>query len=160
MKCPGCGFGESKVIDSRPVSDGYSIRRRRECLACQKRFTTFETIETIQIVVVKKSGGKELFDKQKLLAGVVKATEKRPIDAVALVNEVETELQNQLRQEITSVEIGEMVMKKLKERDEVAYVRFASVYREFRDLDSFLNELKVLKDQLSVGEEQTADTEE
>ena len=160
MKCPGCGFGESKVIDSRPVSDGYSIRRRRECLACQKRFTTFETIETIQIVVVKKSGGKELFDKQKLLAGVVKATEKRSIDAVALVNEVETELQNQLRQEITSVEIGEMVMKKLKERDEVAYVRFASVYREFRDLDSFLNELKVLKDQLSVGEEQTADTEE
>ena len=160
MKCPGCGFGESKVIDSRPVSDGYSIRRRRECLACQKRFTTFETIETIQIVVVKKSGGKELFDKQKLLAGVVKATEKRPIDAVSLVNEVEAELQNQLRQEITSVEIGEMVMKKLKERDEVAYVRFASVYREFRDLDSFLNELKVLKDQLSVGEEQTAGTEE
>lgn len=154
MKCPGCGFGESKVIDSRPVSDGYSIRRRRECLACQKRFTTFETIETIQIVVVKKSGGKELFDKQKLLSGVIKATEKRPIDAVALVNEVETELQNQLRQEITSVEIGEMVMKKLKERDEVAYIRFASVYREFSDLDSFLTELKILKDQLSVGEEQ------
>ncbi len=154
MKCPGCGYGESKVIDSRPVSDGCSIRRRRECLACQKRFTTFETIETIQIVVVKKSGGKELFDKQKLLAGVIKATEKRPIDAVALVNEVEAELQNQLRQEITSVEIGEMVLKKLKERDEVAYIRFASVYREFRDLDSFLNELKILKDQLSVGEEQ------
>jgi transcriptional repressor NrdR len=154
MKCPGCGFAESKVIDSRPVSDGCSIRRRRECLACQKRFTTFETIETIQIVVVKKNGGKELFDKQKLLSGVIKATEKRPIDAVALVNEVEAELQNQLRQEITSVEIGEMVLKKLKERDEVAYVRFASVYREFRDLDSFLTELNVLKDQLSVGEEE------
>lgn len=152
MKCPGCGFTESKVIDSRPVSDGFSIRRRRECLACQKRFTTFETIETVQIVVVKKSGGKELFDKQKLLSGILKATEKRPVDAVALANEVEAELQNTLRQEVSSTEIGEMVMKKLKERDEVAYVRFASVYREFRDIDSFLDELQVLKDQVS-GEE-------
>lgn len=152
MKCPGCGFPESKVIDSRPVSDGFSIRRRRECLACQKRFTTFETIETVQIVVVKKSGGKELFDKQKLLAGILKATEKRPVDAVALANEVEAELQNTLRQEVSSTEVGEMVMKKLKERDEVAYVRFASVYREFRDIDSFLDELQVLKDQVSGGE--------
>ncbi len=151
MKCPGCGFPESKVIDSRPVSDGFSIRRRRECLACQKRFTTFETIETVQIVVVKKSGGKELFDKQKLLSGILKATEKRPVDAVALANEVEAELQNTLRQEVSSTEIGEMVMKKLKDRDEVAYVRFASVYREFRDIDSFLDELQVLKDQISGG---------
>ena len=151
MKCPGCGYPESKVIDSRPVSDGYSIRRRRECLACQKRFTTFETIETVQIVVVKKNGGKQLFDKQKLLSGMLKAAEKRPIDAVALAGEIEAELQNTLRQEVTSTEIGEMVMKKLKERDEVAYVRFASVYREFRDIDSFLSELSSLKDQVNRG---------
>ena len=152
MKCPGCGFSESKVIDSRPVSDGYSIRRRRGCLACQKRFTTFETIETVQIVVVKKNGGKQLFDKQKLLSGILKAAEKRPVDAVALAGEIEAELQNTLRQEVTSTEIGEMVMKKLKERDEVAYVRFASVYREFRDIDSFLSELSRLKDQVDRGE--------
>ena len=102
MKCPGCGFAESKVIDSRPVTDGNSIRRRRECLACQKRFTTFEVIETVQIIVIKKSGGKELFDKQKLLSGVLKATEKRPVDAIALVDEIEAELQNTLRQEVSS----------------------------------------------------------
>ncbi len=145
MKCPGCGYPESKVIDSRPTEEN-SIRRRRECLACQKRFTTFETIEATQIIVLKKNGGKELFDKQKLLAGILKATQKRPVDALALVNEVEAELQNTLRQEVPSVEIGELVMKKLKERDEVAYVRFASVYREFRDIDTFLAELKELKE--------------
>ncbi len=145
MRCPGCGYAESKVIDSRPVSEGNSIRRRRECLACQKRFTTFEMIETVQIVVIKKSGGKELFDKQKLLGGVLKATQKRPVDAVSLVNEIEAELQNTLRQEVTSTEIGERVMQKLKERDEVAYVRFASVYREFKDIDTFLEELNGLK---------------
>ena len=148
MKCPFCGYSESKVIDSRPVSDGYSIRRRRECLACQKRFTTFETIENTQILVVKKNGGKELFDKQKLLTGILKATEKRPVDAVALVNEIEAELQNTLRQEVTSIELGEIVMSKLKERDEVAYVRFASVYREFKDIDTFLEELNGLKNRL------------
>lgn len=151
MKCPGCGFPESKVIDSRPASEGFSIRRRRECLACQKRFTTFETVEHIQIVVVKKSGNKEFFDKQKLLHGVMKATEKRSVDAVALVNEIEAELQNTLRQEITSTEVGEMVMKKLRERDEVAYVRFASVYREFKDIDTFLAELNGLKDGIESG---------
>lgn len=112
---------------------------------CQKRFTTFETIETVPIIVIKKSGGKELFDNQKLLSGVLKATQKRPVDAVALVNEIEGELQNTLRQEVTSMELGEMVMKKLKERDEVSYVRFASVYREFKDIDTFLKELKVLR---------------
>ena len=147
MKCPGCGYTESKVIDSRPVPDANSIRRRRECLACQKRFNTFETIETTPIIVIKKSGGKELFDKQKLLSGVLKATQKRPVDAVLLVNEVEAELQNSLRQEVSSMELGEMVMEKLKRRDEVAYVRFASVYREFKDIDTFLEELNVLKDQ-------------
>lgn len=145
MKCPVCGYAESKVIDSRPVPEGNSIRRRRECLACQKRFTTFEVIETVPIIVVKKNGGKELFDKQKLLAGVLKATEKRPVDAVAIVNEIEAELQNTLREEVVSTEIGEMVMQKLKSRDEVAYVRFASVYREFKDIDSFLEELQGLR---------------
>ena len=145
MKCPVCGYPESKVVDSRPMLEGSSIRRRRECLACQKRFTTFETIETLQIIVVKKSGVKELFDKQKLLSGVVKATEKRPVDAVALVNEIEAELQNSLRQEVSSTEIGERVMQKLRERDQVAYVRFASVYREFKDIDTFLKELRELK---------------
>lgn len=151
MKCPGCGYPESKVVDSRPVTEGNSIRRRRECLSCQKRFTTFEMIESVQIIVVKKNGGKELFDKQKLLSGVIKATEKRPVDAVMLVDELEAELQNTLRQEITSTEIGEMVMNKLKDRDEVAYVRFASVYREFKDIDTFLAELNGLKER--VGRE-------
>ena len=147
MKCPGCGFPESKVIDSRPTIEGNSIRRRRECLECQKRFTTFETLEMVQMFVIKKSGCKELFDKQKLLAGVLKATEKRPVDAVLLVNEIEAELQNTLHHDITSTELGEIVMRKLRERDEVAYVRFASVYREFKDIDSFLAELKVLKEE-------------
>ena len=141
MKCPGCGCAESKVIDSRPVTEGNSIRRRRECLSCQRRFTTFEMIETEPIIVIKKNGGKELFDKPKLLAGVLKATQKRPVDAVTLVNEIEGELQNTLRQEVTSTEIGEMVMKKLKARDEVAYVRFASVYRRFQDVNGFIHEI-------------------
>lgn len=148
MKCPNCGFPDSKVIDSRPVTEGNSIRRRRECLACQKRFTTFEMIETVQIIVLKKSGGKELFDKQKLLTGVLKATQKRPVDAVALVNEIEAELQNMLCHEISSTALGEMVMQKLRMRDEVAYVRFASVYREFKDIDTFLEELNGLKQAL------------
>jgi len=145
MKCPGCGYAESKVNDSRPVVEANSIRRRRECLSCQKRFTTFEVIETVPMIVVKKNGSKELFDKQKLLSGVLKATEKRPIDTIAMVDEIEAELQNTLRQEIDSTEIGEMVMQKLKERDHVAYVRFASVYREFKDIDTFLAELRDLK---------------
>ena len=151
MKCPSCGFPESKVIDSRPTIEGNSIRRRRECLECQKRFTTFEMLEMLQIFVIKKSGSKELFDKQKLLTGVLKATEKRPVDAVLLVNEIEAELQNTLHQDITSTELGEIVMRKLRERDEVAYVRFASVYREFKDIDSFLAELKVLKEETDAN---------
>ena len=150
MKCPACGYPESKVIDSRPMPENNSIRRRRECLSCQKRFTTFETIESVPIIVVKKNGGKELFDRQKLLAGVLKATQKRPVDAVALVDEIESELQNALRWEVTSVELGEMVMRKLKERDEVSYVRFASVYREFKDIDTFLEELRALKRQMET----------
>lgn len=145
MKCPSCGYPESKVVDSRPVEDGKSIRRRRECLSCFKRFNTYETIEWIGIIVIKKNGGRELFDRQKLLRGVLKATEKRPVDAVSLVSEVESELQNALRSEITSGELGEMVMKKLRDRDEVSYIRFASVYREFQNIDTFLQELKALK---------------
>lgn len=145
MKCPVCGFAESKVIDSRPVEEGNSIRRRRECLACGQRFTTFEVSEALRVVVIKKDGSKELFDRSKLLGGLLKATQKRPVDAEKIVTEIEAELYSSLDREITSVEIGEMVMEKLKAADEVAYVRFASVYREFKDVDSFLEELKSLK---------------
>ena len=144
MKCPSCGYFDSKVIDSRPSADGNSIRRRRECLECQKRFTTFETIEETQIFVIKKSGEKEIFDRNKLLAGVVKACYKRPVDPEAIVNEIEQELNNQMRSEITTSEIGELVMLKLKDHDQVAYVRFASVYREFKDVDTFLKDIKEL----------------
>ena len=145
MKCPACGFADSKVIDSRPVEERNSIRRRRECLACQKRFNTFEVIETVQVIVIKKNGDKELFDRNKLLSGLLKACQKRPVNAEEIVNEIEAELQNSLSTEVTTTEIGEMVMQKLKERDEVAYVRFASVYREFKDIDTFLAELKRLQ---------------
>ena len=145
MKCPACGYPDSKVIDSRPVSEGVSIRRRRECLVCKKRFTTFEMVESVQIVVVKKNGSKELFDRNKLLSGVMKACQKRPVIAEDVVAEIETDLQNSLRFEVTSSEIGELVMHKLKAQDDVAYVRFASVYREFKDLDTFLAELTELK---------------
>lgn len=145
MKCPVCGFAESKVIDSRPVEEGNSIRRRRECLACGQRFTTFEVSEALRVVVVKKDGSKELFDRAKLLSGILKATQKRPVDAEKIVAEIESELYSSLDREISSVEIGEMAMEKLKAADEVAYVRFASVYREFKDVDSFLEELKSLK---------------
>ena len=147
MKCPACGYFDSKVIDSRPVSDGSSIRRRRECLQWQKRFTTFEVVETVQIVVLKKGGSKELFDRNKLLSGVMKACQKRPVNAEALVAEIEAELQNSLTLEVSSRQLGEMVMKKLKDRDDVAYVRFASVYREFKDLDTFLAELRELQNE-------------
>ena len=145
MRCPFCGYAESKVLDSRPVSEGNSIRRRRECQECQKRFTTFEVLESFQIFVIKKNGEKELFDRTKLLAGILKATQKRPVDADEIVTEIENELQNSLKNEVESTEIGEMVMEKLKVRDQVAYVRFASVYREFTDLDSFLDELMQLR---------------
>lgn len=145
MKCPACGFADSKVIDSRHVEEGNSIRRRRECLACQKRYTTFEIIETVQIFVIKKNGSKEMFDRNKLLSGLLKACQKRPVNAEEIVGEIETELQNSLHTEVTTVEIGEMVMSKLKERDEVAYVRFASVYREFKDIETFMAELKSLQ---------------
>lgn len=145
MKCPSCGYPESKVVDSRPIEEGASIRRRRECMACGKRFTTFEVIDHIQVIVRKKGGGKEFFDRAKLLSGLMKACQKRPVDAEAIAAEIETELQNSLRPEVTTAEIGEMAMEKLKAVDEVAYVRFASVYREFRDVESFMAELRELQ---------------
>ena len=136
---------ESKVIDSRPINEGASIRRRRECLACQRRFNTFEVLESYQIIVIKKNGEKELFDRTKLLSGVLKATQKRPVNADEIVNSIESELQNNMKLEVTTTEIGEMVMTRLKEKDKVAYVRFASVYREFADVNNFLDELMELR---------------
>ena len=145
MRCPMCGYTDSKVIDSRPVEESDSIRRRRECLQCQKRFTTYEIIEAFQPVIVKKDGTKEYFDKNKILGGLLKACQKRPVDAEAIAAEIEVEIMNSLRREIPSREIGELAMEKLKKRDAVAYVRFASVYREFKDVETFMKELQGLK---------------
>lgn len=147
MKCPFCGYEESKVIDSRPTDEGEKIRRRRECIACAKRFTTYEIIESVPIVVVKKDKSRQAFDRVKLFNGMLRACEKRPVSIDQLekvVSEIETELQNSLDREVTSVHIGELVMTKLKELDEVAYVRFASVYRQFKDINTFMEELTKL----------------
>ena len=146
MRCPMCGYADSKVIDSRPVEESDSIRRRRECLKCQKRFTTYEVIEAFQPVIVKKDGTKEYFDKNKILGGLLKACQKRPVDAESIASEIEVEIMNSLRREIPSREIGELAMEKLKKRDAVAYVRFASVYREFKDVETFMRELQGLKE--------------
>ncbi|MBQ6788581.1 MAG: transcriptional repressor NrdR [Clostridia bacterium] len=145
MKCPFCSCPESKVIDSRPVEENNSIRRRRECLECHQRFTTYEIVDVFLPVVIKKDGSKEIFDKNKLLSGLLKACEKRPVNAEAVADEVESELINSLKREITSNAIGDMVMMKLKSIDDVAYVRFASVHREFKDIDTFMMELAKLK---------------
>ena len=145
MKCPSCGHPESKVLDSRPANEGVSIRRRRECLACQKRFTTFETIESVSFIVVKKDKTRESFDRMKILNGIVRACEKRPVTMQQMENavtDIEQTLQASMSNEIASTEIGELVMEKLKELDEVAYVRFASVYREFKDVNTFMAEIK------------------
>ncbi len=150
MKCPICGYTESKVIDSRPSEEGSSIRRRRECLSCQNRFTTYEKIETLPLLVVKKDKTRELFDKNKLLSGIIKACHKRPVTMEQMeevATEIEAELQNSLSREISSQSIGVLVMDKLKSLDPVAYVRFASVYREFKDLDTFMRELEQLRGQ-------------
>ena len=147
MKCPVCGYPDSKVIDSRPTDEGERIRRRRECTKCGKRFTTYEVIENVPIIVVKKDKSRESFDRTKLFNGILRACEKRPvsIDTIdALVDGIEASLQNSLDREVTSVHIGEMVMDKLKGIDEVAYVRFASVYRQFRDINTFMDELAKL----------------
>ncbi|MBR4131628.1 MAG: transcriptional regulator NrdR [Oscillospiraceae bacterium] len=147
MKCPYCGFQESKVIDSRHSEDSTSIRRRRECLSCQKRFTTYETVESLPIVVIKKDGSRQSFDRNKLLNGMVRACEKRPVslnDLEAAVTEIEQIIQNSLEREVQTSYIGELVMERLKPLDEVAYVRFASVYRQFKDINSFMAELNKL----------------
>lgn len=147
MKCPFCGFEESKVIDSRPTDEGERIRRRRECVKCGKRFTTYEVIETVPVIVVKKDKSRESFDRTKLFNGILRACEKRPVSIETIdnmVDSIEAALQNSLDREVTSVHIGEMVMDRLKETDEVAYVRFASVYRQFRDINTFMDELAKL----------------
>ena len=148
MKCPYCGYSESKVIDSRPTDEGERIRRRRECLNCAKRFTTYEVIETVPVVVVKKDKSREAFDRNKLLNGLLRACEKRPVQLETLeriVDEIETLLQNSLDREVPSTLIGTYAMDKLKKVDEVAYVRFASVYREFKDINTFMDELNKIK---------------
>ena len=147
MKCPYCGYLESKVVDSRPADEGTSIRRRRECLACHKRFTTYETMESLPLMVIKKDGSRQSFDRGKVLSGLIRACEKRPVSyqtLEGLVSEIEQALQNQMDREISSARIGELVMERLKKLDEVAYVRFASVYREFKDINTFMAELNDL----------------
>lgn len=144
MRCPFCGHDEDKVIDSRPSEEGSAIRRRRECIACNARFTTYEKVENLPLVVIKKDGTRQPFDRDKLISGIMKACEKRPVTTAQienLVNSIETQSQNSLKREIMSQEIGEMVMERLKLIDEISYVRFASVYRQFKDVNSFLEEL-------------------
>ena len=147
MKCPYCGHLDSKVVDSRPAEDGTSIRRRRECLECHKRFTTFEIMESLPVMVVKKDGSRQSFDRSKVLGGMLRACEKRPVSFSTLekiAEEIEQTLQNEMDREVPSAKIGEMVMDRLKGVDEVAYVRFASVYRQFKDISTFMAELSKL----------------
>ena len=147
MKCPFCGYEESKVIDSRPADERSSIRRRRECLSCSKRFTTYETVESLPMVVVKKDGSRQSFDRRKVLGGMIRACEKRRVSLLELekiTDEIEKDLQNHMEREISSDEIGERVMERLRNVDQVAYVRFASVYRQFKDIDTFMEELNKL----------------
>ena len=141
MKCPLCAAPDSRVLDSRPVSEGTSIKRRRECPSCGKRFTTYEVVDSVPITVIKKDGAHEFFDERKLQGGIMRACQKRPVDVAAITTEIVMELNNSLVSEITTKEIGERVMEKLRRADEVSYVRFASVYREFKDVDTFLEEL-------------------
>ena len=148
MKCPYCYHPESKVIDSRPADDGQRIRRRRECIQCFKRFTTYESVESQPLIIIKRDKSRQVFDRNKLLSGMLRACEKRPVSLDALENaidEIESQLQNSLEREVTSVEIGEMALSKLKDIDEIAYVRFASVYRDFKDIQSFMDELRALQ---------------
>ncbi len=156
MKCPYCGYAESKVIDSRPAEEGSTIRRRRECLACRKRFTTYEIMERLPLVVVKRDGSRQSFDRVKVINGLVRACEKRPValdQLEGIADEIENELQGALEREVSTTEIGEMVMDRLKDLDEVAYVRFASVYRQFKDINTFMEELtKLLGDKAARNE--------
>ena len=144
MKCPICSCQDSRVLDSRPQEDGASIKRRRECPACGKRFTTYEVVDTVPITVIKRSGKREFFDKHKLMLGIERACQKRPVDAEKIADSVEAELRDSIASEIFSKNIGEMVLDRLREVDIVSYIRFASVYREFSDVDSFMAEIKRL----------------
>lgn len=147
MKCPYCGYKESRVVDSRPADEGSSIRRRRECLACERRFTTYETMESLPMVVIKKDGSRQSFDRRKVLGGMIRACEKRPVPLAELekiAEEIEQDLQNSMEREISTEAIGEKVMERLRNVDQVAYVRFASVYRQFKDIDTFMTELNKL----------------
>jgi transcriptional regulator NrdR len=147
MRCPFCSFTESKVIDSRPAEEGTTIRRRRECLSCGKRFTTYEIVERLPLLVIKRDGSRQAFDRMKLIGGMIKACEKRPVhvsDLENIADEIEQELQGSLDREVSSEHIGELVMNRLKDLDQVAYVRFASVYRQFKDISTFLEELNKL----------------
>lgn len=149
MKCPYCGHPESKVVDSRPTDEGERIRRRRECMRCQKRFTTYEVVEDLPLVVIKKDNSRQAFDRRKVLGGMLRACEKRPVPLAVLeqaVDEIESNLQSSLEREVTSKRVGELAMEKLKQIDEVAYVRFVSVYRQFQDIHTFLEELNRLLD--------------
>lgn len=149
MRCPFCAYQESKVVDSRPAEEGQSIRRRRECLRCQKRFTTYETVESLPLVVIKRDGSRQSFDRNKILNGMVRACEKRPVrmtDLEEAAADIEQTLQNSLEREVSTAKIGELVMERLKPLDDVSYVRFASVYRQFKDLNSFMLELNKLID--------------
>lgn len=150
MKCPYCGYQESKVVDSRHSEDNLSIRRRRECLNCQRRFTTYETVESLPVVVIKRDSSRQSFDRNKILNGMVRACEKRPVPLAKLeeaTSEIEQIIQNSLDREVKSEKIGELVMDRLKPLDEVSYVRFASVYRQFKDINSFMAELnKILEE--------------
>ena len=147
MNCPFCAYEESKVIDSRPTDEGQRIRRRRECLQCAKRFTTYEIIESLPIIVIKKDKSRETFNRDKIMNGLLRACEKRPVSIDMLdkvIDDIEVIIQNSLDREVTSEKIGELVMEKLKGIDEVAYVRFASVYRQFKDINTFMAELNKL----------------
>lgn len=160
MRCPVCNFQDSRVLDSRPVDEGASIKRRRECAKCGKRFTTYEVIDTVPITVVKRDGRHEFFDKHKLVLGIKRACQKRDVDAEGIAASIEADLQNSLVTEISSVEIGELVLDCLREVDIVSYIRFASVYREFQDIDSFTAEIKSLHKKSrkkSVGAKQKAE---
>lgn len=144
MKCPVCNYRDSRVLDSRPVDDDASIKRRRECPMCGKRFTTYEVVDTVPIDVVKRSGKHEFFDKHKLMLGIQRACQKRPVNAEEIAASIEAELQNSIVNEVSSHDIGEMVLKRLRDIDIVSYIRFASVYREFTDIDSFMEEIRSL----------------
>ena len=157
MKCPVCNFSDSRVLDSRPIDEGASIKRRRECPSCGKRFTTYEVVDTVPIAVVKRDGRREFFDKHKLSLGIRRACQKRPVESDAIASSIESELQNSIVTEISSVELGELVLARLKEIDMISYIRFASVYREYQDIDSFMKEIKALsrRQRKRSGEEST-----